>query len=205
MPVYAIIIIVFIIIVYFICKLFVYNLLLFSVLSFLTIAYFAYIYIRNIHNKLIKMRHDVDEAESNVKVSLKKQYALMNKAHDFAMEYLQMEQYTQLKTVMDTNSSQAMNILTEKFPNLKSNEQFHHLQVANEKCSNEVAAARNLYNEKVKQYNVEKSQIPRKWVADFLHFETKKLLDFEFHGETDVSTMHTVSSENSNRLDRLLK
>ena len=60
-------------------------------------------------------------------------------------------------------------VVVERYPDLKSNQNFLALQDQLEGTENRIAIARENYNETVRIYNLEFLNIPDKWVAGIFH------------------------------------
>lgn len=70
-------------------------------------------------------------------------------------------------------------VTVERYPDLKSNQNFLALQDQLEGTENRITIARENYNEMVQTYNLEFSTIPDKWVSGTFHGETKPMAMFQ--------------------------
>lgn len=70
-------------------------------------------------------------------------------------------------------------VTVERYPELKSNQNFLALQDQLEGTENRIAIARENYNEAVQGYNLEFSTIPDKWVSGTFHGEARPMQMFQ--------------------------
>jgi LemA protein len=64
-------------------------------------------------------------------------------------------------------------VVSEKYPDLKSNQNFLALQSQLEGTENRIAVARKDYVEAVQRYNVNLRSIPSRWIAAVMYPEAK--------------------------------
>ena len=69
-------------------------------------------------------------------------------------------------------------VIVERYPELKSNENFLALQSQLEGTENRIAVARRDYIEAVQGYNTELRTIPGRWIAAFLYPDAKPMENF---------------------------
>lgn len=69
-------------------------------------------------------------------------------------------------------------VVVERYPDLKSNQNFLALQSQLEGTENRISVARRDYIEAVRQYNTELKTIPGKWWHAFLYPEAKPMAEF---------------------------
>lgn len=84
-------------------------------------------------------------------------------------------------------------VTVERYPDLKSNQNFLTLQTQLEGTENRIAVARRDYIEAVRVYNTELKTIPGRWWKDFLYPESVEMARFEVPEETTETP--TVSFE----------
>jgi LemA protein len=96
--------------------------------------------------------------------------------------------------------------LAQKFPELKSNEQYKRLIDSIQKCEEQLEFARQAYNAKVKQYNTHRSSIPHVFYANALQFGKAPYLEFQGNEQvTNMGSMNTFSADDDGeRLNALL-
>jgi LemA protein len=135
-------------------------------------------------NKLLK-------AYSSLDVMLKKRYDLIPNIVEIVKEYKEYESSTiekviQLRKNADNcnnindmeNIAQKynsfisdINILSENYPQLKSSDNFIHLQKILSEVEEEISAARRTYNAHVEKYNTYISYVPINIFAKIFNFE----------------------------------
>ena len=71
-----------------------------------------------------------------------------------------------------------MLVITENYPELKSNQNFLQLQSRLEGVENRVAIARRDYIETVRVYNTEIKTIPGRWWRSLMYPESKEMATF---------------------------
>lgn len=74
-------------------------------------------------------------------------------------------------------------VVSERYPELKANQNFLGLQDQLEGTENRITVARRNFNESVKQYNVKVRQFPNNMMAGMLGFEKKGMFEAEAGAE----------------------
>ena len=163
----------------------------------------------NIYNHLVRVKHNVSKAWSNIDVLLKQRHDEIPKLIETCKQYMNFEQET-LEKVMQARSQvssarqnqdiaglgQAEGVLrkglgqifalAEDYPDLKANENFQHLQNRISDLENTIADRREFYNESANINNIGIEQFPDIFVARLLNFGPKELLKFEASEIADV-------------------
>jgi LemA protein len=85
--------------------------------------------------------------------------------------------------------------VSERYPDLKSNQNFRDLQVQLEGTENRIAVARNRYIEAVQSYNVTVRQFPTNLTAKMFDFDVKQ--NFSVDNEKAISTAPSVDFDTS--------
>jgi len=158
-------------------------------------------YLINIYNHLVRIKHNVSKAWSNIDVLLKQRHDEIPKLVETCKQYMKFEQET-LEKVMQARSqvSEARKrqdvpglgmaegalrmglgqlfALVENYPDLKANENFQHLQARISSLENSIADRREFYNESVNINNVGIEQFPDVIVARTIGFAARDLLEF---------------------------
>lgn len=161
------------------------------------------------YNGLVRLRHDVSKAWSNIDVLLKQRHDELPKLVETCKQYKQFEQAT-LQAVTEARSrvqaarekqditalGQAEGLLrgglgqifavVEAYPELKANEHFLQLQTRITGLENSIADRRELYNESVNINNVRVDQFPDLILARLFGFERRPLLEFASAEKADV-------------------
>lgn len=149
----------------------------------------------NTLNSLKKLSLKVDEALSGIDVALSKRYNVLSKMVETVKGYTKHEKEILFKTIemrsnmnlselknakneMDENINQ-INMIIEKYPDLKANENFLALQKAIIDAEEHLQAARRLYNSNTSLYNEKVITFPSLIVAKIHHFKQNEYFEIE--------------------------
>ena len=93
-----------------------------------------------------------------------------------------------MKTFQDAQNSlggalRQLMVVAERYPDIKSGQNFLTLQAQLEGTENRIATSRRDYIQAVKQYNTEINTYPGKWWKSFLYPDKKELANFEIPAE----------------------
>jgi len=163
------------------------------------------------YNKIRRLAEDVKEALSNISVSTEKRNDLINRLQDVARSYQESEKLVMLQVSRDNTVSalrqtylQSGAVLTEisgmaqRFPELKSNQQYNRLMDAIQGCEGEIERARTRYNGVVKEYNTQRTSIPHVFYSGLLGFRQAEFLHLE------SATAAPMISDDGERINQLL-
>jgi len=176
----------------------------------LAIVILLVFYLINIYNHLVRIKHSVSKAWSNIDVLLKQRHDEIPKLVETCRQYMKFEQETLEKVMLARGrvSSARQNLdvpglslaegalrkglgqlfaLAEDYPDLKANENFQHLQGRISMLENTIADRREFYNESVNINNVGIEQFPDVIVARLFAFEERELLEFDGVEIADVN------------------
>lgn len=172
------------------------------------------------YNKLRGLSENIREAWSNIGVVGKKQISLINQLIDVVKGFQESEKLVMLKVSEDVSTASAVASLhqqagmilstasgmAQKFPELKSDQQYMRLIDSIQKCEEQLEWARQAYNGMVKQYNTHRSSIPHVFYANALQFHKAPYLEFQGNDQvTDMGSMKTFSADDDgDRLNALL-
>ena len=171
----------------------------------------------NRSDNLVNLKHAVAKAWANIDVLLKQRHDEIPKLVETCKQYMKFEQTT-LEKVMQARSQvssarEAQDIgalgraegalraglgslfaVAEAYPELKTNEQFLHLQARISNLENAIADRREFYNESVNINNVRVEQFPDNIVASLFRFSAARLLEFASaeKADVDVRTLFTA-------------
>jgi LemA protein len=175
------------------------------------------IYVVSIYNHLVRIKHNVSKAWSNIDVLLKQRHDEIPKLVETCKQYMKFEQET-LERVMQARSrvSEARQnqdvpglglaegalrmglgqlfALAEDYPELRANESFQHLQSRISGLENTIADRREFYNESVNINNIGIETFPGVIVARLFRFGARVLLEFEASEIADVSVKQLFDS-----------
>jgi LemA protein len=180
------------------------GIILIAVLA-VVIIYFVMIY-----NQLVQIKHNVSKAWANIDVLLRQRHDELPKLVETCKQYMKFEQDTLTRVMQARNQvsdareqhdvaalGAAEGVLrgavgrlfavAEAYPDLKSNENFLHLQARISSIENAIADRREFYNESVNVNNVRIEQFPDSIVAAMLSFRSFELLKFSSEEKSDVS------------------
>jgi LemA protein len=168
------------------------------------------LYIISLYNHLVRLKHNVSKAWSNIDVLLKQRHDEIPKLVETCKQYMKFEQDT-LEKVMQARSqvSQARQsqdvaglglaegalrmglgqlfALAEDYPELCANENFQHLQGRISALENTIADRREFYNESTNINNIGIETFPDLIVARLFGFGERDLLEFDASEIADVS------------------
>lgn len=150
-----------------------------------------------IYNTMLKKRNKVKTAFSSMDVMLKKRYDIMPNLVSMVQKYMTHEsdlltRLTELRTkAQNTNSidesielnkqiddtMRKINVSVEGYPNLKSNQNFLHMQAVLNDIEEQISAARRTYNAHVEAYNTFIGMLPINIVAFIFRFKQYKLFE----------------------------
>lgn len=164
------------------------------------------IYLIGIYNGLIHLLKSIDKAWANIDVLLKQRHDEIPKLVKVCEAYIKYEKET-LKQITEARTrcmkarsieekSGAENRLSgllgglfavaEKYPDLKSNENFNHLQQRISYLENQIADRREFYNESVTLYNIRIAQIPDVFIARAVKMNPRELFEVSEEDRKDV-------------------
>ncbi len=162
-----------------------------------------------IYNALVRLKHAVGKAWSNIDVLLRQRHEELPKLVETCRQYMQHERNT-LEAVVAARSAVAsareqgdmaalgraesglrlglgqLFAVAENYPQLKANESFQHLQLRITGLENGIADRRELYNESVNLNNVRIEQFPDVLIARLFGFQAAELLQFSEAEKADV-------------------
>lgn len=155
-----------------------------------------------LYNGLVRLKHGVSKAWSNIDVLLKQRHDELPKLVETCKQYMQFERDT-LERIMRARAAVSdararadvagvgaaeselrlglgnLFAVAEAYPELMSNQQFRHLQARISELENGIADRREIYNESVNNNNVRIEQFPDLIVARLFGFKASPLLKFE--------------------------
>ncbi|MEQ8345655.1 MAG: LemA family protein [Sneathiellaceae bacterium] len=174
----------------------------------------AALYGVTIYNRLVALKHNVDEAWSNIDVLLKQRYEELPKLVETCKQYMAyeaevLEKVTTLRndaeTARRTGDVGAVNrtegalglaisgllARAEAYPDLKAAETFRQLMGRISTLEESLADRREFYNEAVNINNIRREQVPDLLVARPFGFAARPLFvaEPEAHGKVDMKQM----------------
>ena len=154
-------------------------------------------------NNFVRMRNNCEEAFSTIDIYLKKRYDLIPNLVETVKGYAKHESETLERVVAarnraatatttaekieaDANVSNAIksiNMVAEKYPDLKANTNFLDLMNQLKSIETTLADQRRYYNGTVKKFNTEKDIFPKSIIASMMHLE--KMPYFQLDSEVE--------------------
>ena len=150
-----------------------------------------------IYNTMLKKRNKVKTAFSSMDVMLKKRYDIMHNLVSMVQKYMTHEndlltKLTELRAKAQStnsidesieinnqidNAMKKLNVSVEGYPELKSNQNFLHMQAVLNDVEEQISAARRTYNAHVESYNTFIGMIPINIFALLFRFKQYKLFE----------------------------
>ena len=183
---------------------------------FLGIILFSIFYLINIYNHLVRIKHNVSKAWSNIDVLLKQRHDEIPKLVETCKQYMKFEKDTLEKVMQARNQVSAARqsqdmpglgaaegmlrmglgnlfAVAEAYPELTANDNFKHLQNRISSMESAIADRREFYNESVNINNTRIEQFPDIIVARLLDFKSRALLEFSSEEIKDVNLKNLFS------------
>lgn len=169
------------------------------------VALVAYLVV--IFNGLVRLKHNIDRAWSNIDVLLKQRYDELPKLVRVCEGYMQheravLENVTRARAQLDNAGSggevieannaisQALRSLfavVENYPDLKADQAFRQLQSRISQLEDQIADRRELYNDSVNLFNIRIEQFPDVFVANMMKLAPRQLWQIEPDHRRDVN------------------
>lgn len=183
-------------------------LIVFGVLAILGIA--LLVFILSNYNALVQIKHNVDQAWSNIDVLLKQRHDELPKLVELCRQYQKFEQETLEKIMRARHSVQqarerqdlgalgaaetqlraglgGLFAVVENYPELRSNERFQQLESRITSLEEAIADRREFYNAAVNINNVRMEQFPTSLLAGMANMRQRRLLKFSESETQDVN------------------
>lgn len=155
-------------------------------------------------NRFIRMEQDVENSESRIDVYLTKRFDLLTKMYDTTKGYMKHERETLASVIQMRNpgvnaslkekanfneqlttASRRLNMVVERYPELKADKMFNNLQQAQSEVEENLQAARSNFNSNVASFNKAILQFPASIVAGS-KFTKKEYFEAEESKKQDV-------------------
>lgn len=163
----------------------------------LIIALILVIYIITTYNKLIKLRHIVEEAFSTMDVYLKKRWDLVPNLVEVVKGYVKHEKdilekivklrvntYQNMSTANKINVNNQLEndiskiiLISEQYPELKANENFLRLSKELTQIEDDIANSRKYYNGSVRIFNTKIQVFPNNILAKIFGFKEENMFE----------------------------
>lgn len=192
------------------------NILMSSGLVILLIAGAVIVYAFAIYNSLVAKRVSVENSWSHIDVQLKRRHDLIPNLVETVKGYASHEKETLERVIQARNSAIAVSgsdntaekgrlegalsgmlrqifALSERYPDLKANQNFLSLQQELSTTENNISAVRQQYNSAVSVYNTSIQQVPANIVANFGGFSKKDFFELDAAEAEAVKQVPKVS------------
>ena len=170
------------------------------------------------YNSLRRLAENVKEAQSNVDIALRKKVSLINRLSEMANQYREGEKLVMLKVSQD-NSEAAMRDayqqsgtmlaaiqgMAQRFPELKSTEQFKELLPAIDRAESDLQNWRVRCNATIKDYNSHRSALPHALYASMLGFRPARYLELESVESADSMVERPLFADDGDQVKELLE
>jgi len=184
---------------------------------FLAVIVGFFLYVVMIYNNLVRLKHNVSRAWSNIDVLLKQRHDELPKLIATCQQYMQHER-TVLENVTKARAAVAqareagdvgalgaaetqMRIglgnlfaVAENYPDLKANESFKHLEGRISQLESQISDRREFYNDSVNINNIRIEQFPDNIIATLFRFGARELLKFKEAETRDVDVAKLFNS-----------
>lgn len=173
-------------------------------------------YLISIYNHLVRIKHNVSKAWSNIDVLLKQRHDEIPKLVETCKQYMTFEMETLEKVMKARNQVSAARqskdmeslgaaegmlrmglgnlfAVAEAYPDLKANDTFQHLQNRISSIESAIVDRREFYNESVNINNTRIEQFPDILIARMLDFKSRDLLEFSVEEIEDVNVSSLFS------------
>lgn len=190
-----------------------------SVVSFVLLAIVVglLLYVVMIYNNLVRLKHNVSRAWSNIDVLLKQRHDELPKLIETCKQYMKHEREV-LENVTRARAAVAqaresgdvgalgaaetqMRIglgnlfaVAENYPDLKANENFSFLQTRISQLETQISDRREFYNDSVNINNIRIEQFPDNIIATIFRFGERELLKFDEAEIKDVDVAKLFGS-----------
>ncbi|MFT5847602.1 LemA family protein [Psychroserpens sp.] len=188
------------------------------------LAYAFYSWGKGFNNTAVQLSENVSESWGNVQTSYQRRNDLIGNlvntvkgAADFERNTLtdviearskatqttidpsnitpeQLKQFNQAQGGLSSALSRLL-VTVERYPDLKSNQNFLKLQDELTSTENTIQTARTRYNEAIKPYNIHVKKFPNTILAGFLNFDGKPYFDAEAGAEKPVDVEFNFDKE----------
>ena len=160
-----------------------------------------------IYNGLVRKRNHVDKTWADVETQLKRRYDLIPNLVETVKGYAAHEKETLEAVIQARNAAasphatpagaaKADNMLTgalrqlfavsERYPDLKANQNFMQLQQELAATEDRIQGARSVYNGSVKDYNIAVETFPANVVAGMFGFDKREFFEIEDEAQRDA-------------------
>lgn len=187
-----------------------------TIVIVLAVSVVAALYVISLYNNLVRLKHNVGKAWSNIEVLLRQRHDELPKLVEVCRQYMKYERETLEKVVQARGGIQSardsgdlpalgraegalriglgeLYAVVESYPELKADQTFQHLQARISGLEDSIADRREYYNESVNLNNIRIEQFPDLIIARWMNFKARDMLEFS-REETRDSDLKTLFS-----------
>lgn len=149
------------------------------------------------YNTIISLEEQVNESYSNIEVQEKRRADLIPNFVDTVQDYKDFEKET-LKEITEARSQaekgnveqaeKTLNMIVEKYPDLKSSDLYKNLQIELSTTENMIKDYREDYNKQVKSYTKKTRSFPTNVILNIMGYEVQDFKYTEFDASSDAPT-----------------
>lgn len=183
---------------------------IYAAIIFAVMALFGY-------NQLRALSEAVKAAFSNIGVTARKQVSLTNQLIEAVKGYADTEKFVHLKISDDISAANiaqiqqqshsmvsAINGLAQRYPDLKSSQQYNTLMEAIYNVENDLERQRERFNEAARAYNTKRTSIPHVFYAAALGFRNAPYLELHNDEPQDMGMLNTMNNDDGERVKQML-
>lgn len=150
-----------------------------------------------VSNGAVSLEEQIKESNSAIKVQEKRRVDLIVNLVDTVKSYNKYEQET-LTSIVEARSKaldgkveeaeKLINVVVEKYPELKSNQNYKQVMTEMSVTENLIAEYRNNYNDQVKSYNKYTRKFPNNIILGMMGYEKVKYTYLDYSAPQDAPT-----------------
>lgn len=158
-----------------------------------------------LYNSLIQRKNQVDQCEGTIQAYLKKRFDLIPNLVDTVARFMKhentlLQEVTRLRTQTPntpveqmkhgdllSHAMQRLMVSVESYPELKSNQNFIHLQSSLNEVEEQISAARRSYNSAVVHYNNGVEMIPYNIIAALMGLKRRQVFEAPAHQQENAN------------------
>lgn len=163
----------------------------------LAVCLFFVSFLAGSYNNIISLEEQVNESYSNIEVQEKRRADLIPNFVDSVQDYKNFEKET-LQQITEARSQaqsgnvdqaeKTINMVVEKYPDLKSSELYKNLQIELSTTENLIKDYREDYNKQVKSYIKKTRSFPTNIILGIMGYETEDFQYTEFNASENAPT-----------------
>ncbi len=170
------------------------------------------------YNRLYKQRQGMQQAQSDIEVVISRKLSSINQLMDLVRSFQESEQFTHLKISHDSSSQSFSSVnrnaevvlsglmtMADRFPNLKSNEQYHRLIDSIQEIEKDIQRHRQTYNWTVNHYNEQAFTFPTVLVSGLMGFKKGVFFEMDTSQLNEPVRLESFRTQDSQYMGQLLE